>query len=134
MPIEEGENKQEIPVVAPATLPTVETAKTNAFPVAPAVGPIMFPAQIDKSIDNPTLLRCDHGNSSMLVGPVPMFSMPNASTVIDLNANHNSTIEPSSLSLRLSLSLDRGQTSSTRHSAYKVMSSFSNGESIIRVA
>ncbi|KAK6787703.1 hypothetical protein RDI58_016228 [Solanum bulbocastanum] len=131
MPIEEVENKQEIPVLAPATLPTT---KTNAFPVAPAVGPIIFPLQIDKSRENPTLLRHDHGNSPMLVGPVPMFSMPNPSTAIDLNANHNSTIEPSSLSLRLSLSLDQGQASSTRHSAYNVISSFSNGESIIRVA
>ncbi|KAK4719476.1 hypothetical protein R3W88_017814 [Solanum pinnatisectum] len=131
MPIEEVENKQEIPVLAPATLPTT---KTNAFPVASAVGPIIFPVQISKSRENPTLLRHDHGNSSMLVGPVPMFSMPNPSTAIDLNANHNSTIEPSSLSLRLSLSLDQGQASSTRHSAYNVISSFSNGESIIRVA
>ncbi|KAG5602364.1 hypothetical protein H5410_033734 [Solanum commersonii] len=131
MPIEEVENKQEIPVLAPATLPTT---KTNAFPVAPAVGPIIFPVQIDKSRENPTLLLHDHGNSPMLVGPVPMFSMPNPSTAIDLNANHNSTIEPSSLSLRLSLSLDQGQASSTRHLAYNAMSSFSNGESFIRVA
>ncbi|XP_015079146.1 transcription factor MYB1R1 [Solanum pennellii] len=134
MPIEEVENKQEIPVPAPATLPTVETTKTNAFLVAPAVAPIIFPVQVNKSRENPTLFRHDHGNSSMLVGPVPMFSMPNPSKAIDLNANHNSTIEPSSLSLRLSLSLDQGQASSTRHSAYNVMSSFSNGESIIRVA
>ncbi|XP_059299941.1 transcription factor MYB1R1-like [Lycium ferocissimum] len=134
MPIEDGENKQEIPVLAPATLPTAETTKTNAFPVAPAVGPIMLPAQIDKSRESPTLFQRDQGNSSMLVRPVPMFSMPNPSTMIDLNANQNSTIEPSSLSLRLSLSLDQGQASSTRHPAFKVMSSFSNGESIIRVA
>lgn len=134
MPIGEGGNKEEIPALAPAALPTVETTKTNAFSVAPAVAPMMFPAQIDKSRENPTLLRHDHGNSSMLVGPVPIFPMPNPSTMIDLNANHNSAIEPSSLSLRLSLSLDEGHASSYRHSAYKAMSSFSNGESIIRVA
>lgn len=134
MPKVEGENKQEIPVLAPATLPTVETTKTNALPVAPAVGPIMIPAQIDMSRDSPTLLRRDHGNSSMLVGAVPMFSLPNPSPVIDLNANQNTTIEPSPLSLRLSLSLDQGQASSTRHLGYQVMSSFSNGESIISVA
>ncbi|KAM3374665.1 transcription factor MYB1R1 [Capsicum galapagoense] len=134
MPKVEGENTQEIPVLAPATLPTVETTKTNEFPVAPAVGPIMIPAQIDMSRDSPTLLRRDHGNSSMLVGAVPMFSLPNPSPVIDLNANQNTTIEPSPLSLRLSLSLDQGQASSTRHLGYQVMSSFSNGESIISVA
>ncbi|MCD7461713.1 hypothetical protein HAX54_046873 [Datura stramonium] len=135
MPREEGGNKQEIPVLAPATLPTLETTKTNAFPVAaPAVGPIMLPAQIDKSRDSPTLFQRDQGNSSMLVRPVPMFSMPNPSRMIDLNANQNSTFEPSSLSLRLSLSLDQGQTSSTRQTTFKVMSSFSNGESIISVA
>ncbi|KAJ8559884.1 hypothetical protein K7X08_003942 [Anisodus acutangulus] len=109
MPIEEGKNNQESSVVAPAT----ETTKTNAFPVAPAVGPIMLPAQIDKR---------DQGNSSMLVRPVP-------------NANQYSTIEPSSLSLRLTLSLDQAQAaSSTKHPAFKAMSSFSNGEGIIRVA
>lgn len=134
MPIEEGGNRQETPVLAPAALPMVETTKTNVFPVAPAVGPIMLPAQIDKSKENPTLLRRDHGNPSVLVGPVPMFSMPNPSTVIDLNANENSTNEPLSLSLRLSLSLDQGQASSTSHSGYKVMPSFNNGESIISVA
>ncbi|CAN4099336.1 unnamed protein product [Withania somnifera] len=135
MPIEEGKDKQEISVLVQATLPTVGITTTNAFPVAPAVGRIMLPAQIDKSRENPTLLRHDHGNSSVMVGPVPMFSMPNSSTMIDLNANENSTNEPLSLSLRLSLSLDQGQTSSTRHSGYQVMSSFSNGgESIISVS
>ncbi|CAN4100461.1 unnamed protein product [Withania somnifera] len=129
-----GGNKQEIPALAPAALPTVETIKTNAFPVAPAVVPIMLPAQIDKSREIPTLARRDHANSSVLVGPAPMFSMPNPSTVIDLNANDNSTNEPLSLSLRLSLSLDQGQASSTRYSGYQVMSSFNNGESIISVA
>ncbi|MEX7539325.1 hypothetical protein SGI37_20125, partial [Providencia rettgeri] len=81
MPIEDGENKQEIPVLAPAKLPTAETTKTNAFPVAPAVGPIMLPARIDESRESPTLFQRDQGNSSMLVRPVPMFSMPNPSTM-----------------------------------------------------
>ncbi|OIT36747.1 PREDICTED: transcription factor MYB1R1-like [Nicotiana attenuata] len=132
MPIEEGKNKQEIPVPAvltPPTLPTtIEATKTNAFPVVP----IMLPAQIDQSRESPSLLQRNQVNSYMPVRPVPMLSMPNRSTVVDLNVNQNSEVEP--LSLRLSLSLDQGQASSTRHSAFKVMSSFSNGENIISVA
>ncbi|XP_009617134.1 transcription factor MYB1R1-like [Nicotiana tomentosiformis] len=134
MPIEEGKNKQEIPVppvvASSPTLPTtIEATKTNAFPVAP----IMLPAQIDQSRESPTLLQRNQVNSYTPVRPLPMLSMPNPSTVFDLNVNQISEVEP--LSLRLSLSLDQGQASSTRHhSAFKVMPSFSNGESIISVA
>ncbi|XP_009802855.1 transcription factor MYB1R1-like [Nicotiana sylvestris] len=132
MPIEEGKNKQEIlvpAVLAPPTLPTtIEATKTNSFPVAP----IMLPAQIDQSRENPSLLQRNQVNSYIPVRPVPTLSMPNRATAVDLNVNQNSEVEP--LSLRLSLSLDQGQASSTRHSAFKVMSSFSNGENIISVA
>ncbi|XP_009599323.1 transcription factor MYB1R1-like [Nicotiana tomentosiformis] len=121
MPIEEKKNLQEHQVLAPTPLPPVENSKINAFQVTPL--PVTYGQgdQVSKS-------------SSIFHRPIPVLPLANLSRIADLNLNQSSAMEASSLSLTLSLSLDQSQSSSTRHSAFQVMSNFNNGESIISVA
>lgn len=111
LPTEEAKNLQEA---------HVETSKINAFQVTSVpikFAPLVLPAQMDKPIESPIQ---SYNASSIYLRPVP---------VVVPVSNQSSAIESSSLSLTLSLSSP--SSSSTR---YQVMSTFSNGESIISVA
>lgn len=69
--------------------------------------------------------------SAKLVRPIALHSAPHATEMSDLNLK--STMDTSTLTLNLSLSMDPRESSS-RHSAFQAMPSFSNGDSIISVA
>ncbi|GFZ17495.1 homeodomain-like superfamily protein [Actinidia rufa] len=91
-----------------------------------------------ESIENPmeklTLGQVDHANceSAKLIRPIPVLPTLNGTTMADQSLNQKLTVDPSPLSLRLSLSSDHNQVS--RYSAFQVMSSFNNGDKIISVA
>ncbi|KAF2555515.1 hypothetical protein F2Q68_00013654 [Brassica cretica] len=50
------------------------------------------------------------------------------------NQNTDAAIIPAPLSLNLSMSLNLNEQSNARHSAFTMLPSFSDGDSIIRVA
>ncbi|KAI3454573.1 hypothetical protein Pfo_011236 [Paulownia fortunei] len=138
MPIEEGKNHQESPAQPPTTLPLPITSNVNGFSVVPfpaTVGPVLFSIQGGNPMENSALGLSDLANNSspMLLRPVPVPPMPASSTVVDLNLKHQVPIEPSPLSLRLSLSSGQDQPS-TRGSAFQMIPSFKNGDNIITVA
>ncbi|XP_011071772.1 transcription factor MYB1R1 [Sesamum indicum] len=141
MPVEEGKNHQESAaqsVAPPTTLPLPITSNVNGFSVVPFpvnIGPVLFSVQNGNPMENSTLGQSDlpNNSSSMLVRPVPIVPMPASSTMVDLNLKQQSPIEPSLLSLRLSLSSGQDQPS-TRDSAFQMLPSFKNGDSIITVA
>ncbi|XP_022737666.1 transcription factor MYB1R1-like [Durio zibethinus] len=122
---------------------TTQPAETNGFLMMPAafsmpVNPVVLPVPIENPMENLTL---GQGNQSInnattkLIRPVPVFLAPRPS---DLNLNLNSVMDPSPLSLKLSLQSDQmdSTSSSSRHSAFQVIPNFSNGDSnsIISVA
>lgn len=140
--MDEGKASQEshvpLPVVSPASLSISESSQINAAfqgsPLPVTACPVFVPLQNEKPIEKLMLGRGDQVNnaSSMFVQPLSILSVPKApSTMIDLNMNQNSAIDPSSLSLRLSLSGDQSQPT---HPAFMGMSGFSNGDSVISVA
>nr|GME03939.1 transcription factor MYB1R1-like [Ipomoea batatas] len=137
--MDEGKASQESqvpPIVSPTSLSISESSQMNAFqgpPIPVTACPVFVLLQNEKPIENLMLGRGDQVNnaSSMFVQPLSILSVPNASTMIDLNMNQNSTMDPSSLSLRLSLSGDQSQPT---HPAFLGMSGFSNGDSVISVA
>ncbi|KAL3342951.1 hypothetical protein AABB24_026812 [Solanum stoloniferum] len=137
LPIEETKNLQQHSI---PSLPPVESSKINAFQVTSMpvnFGPVILPAQIEKPIESPILRQGSqsyyNGSSSIFLRPAPVVvPISNSSRIADFNLNQSSVMETSSLSLTLSLSSP--SSSSTRHSGFQVMSSFNNGESIIRVA
>ncbi|KAK4394596.1 Transcription factor R1 [Sesamum angolense] len=139
MPVEEGKNHQESaaqPVPTPTTLPLPITSNVNGFSVVPFpvnVGPVLFSVQNGNPMENSTLGQSDlpNNSSSILVRPVPVVPMP--SKMVDLNLKQRTPIEPSPLSLRLSLSSGQDQPS-TRDSAFQMLPSFKYGDSIITVA
>ncbi|KAL0416949.1 UNVERIFIED_CONTAM: Transcription factor R1 [Sesamum latifolium] len=141
LPVEEGKNHQESaaqPVAPPTTLPLPITSNVNGFSVVPFpvnVGPVLFSVQNGNPMENSTLGQSNLPNNSspMLVRPVPVVPMPASSTMVDLNLKQQAPIEPSPLSLRLSLSSGQDQPS-TRDSAFQMLPSFKNGDSIITVA
>ncbi|KAL2244010.1 UNVERIFIED_CONTAM: Transcription factor MYB1R1 [Sesamum indicum] len=141
MPVEEGKNHQESAaqsVAPPTTLPLPITSNVNGFSVVPFpvnIGPVLFSVQNGNPMENSTLGQSDlpNNSSSMLVRPVPIVPMPASSTMVDLNLKQQAPIEPSLLSLRLSLSSGQDQPS-TRDSAFQMLPSFKNGDSIITVA
>ncbi|XWS60656.1 hypothetical protein CRYUN_Cryun07bG0054500 [Craigia yunnanensis] len=107
-----------------------------AFPMT--VNPVVLPVSIENPMENLTLAQGNQSNyniaTAKLIRLVPIFPAPQAS---DLNLNLNSVMDPSPLSLKLSLQSDQMDSSSSlRHSAFQVMPSFSNGDSnsIISVA
>ncbi|KAG8388640.1 hypothetical protein BUALT_Bualt02G0146400 [Buddleja alternifolia] len=143
MPTEEGRNHQDSPpqpvpkpTKVPATAPV--TSNANGYSVVPFpvnMGPVLLSMQSGNSMENSAIDRSDRVNNSsaMLVCPVPVFPMATYSTMVDLNVNHPAPLDPSPLSLRLSLSSGHDQ-SSTRGSAFQVISSFKHGDSFISVA
>ncbi|XP_022775454.1 transcription factor MYB1R1-like [Durio zibethinus] len=115
--------------------------ETNGFPMIPAAFPITVNRVVQPvPIENPTEnLTLGHGNQSnnnaaaKLICSVPISPAPQAS---DLCLNLNSVMDPSPVSLKLSLQSDQMDSSSSRRSTLRVMPSFSNGDSnsIISVA
>lgn len=125
------------PLQAPTQLPPPETSNISGSQVLPfpmTVHPVLVPVQIENPMEKLTLGQMDHlhHESAMLIRPIPVLPIPNATTMVDLNLNQKSMEDPVPLSLNLSLSSDQNQFS--RHSAFRVMSSFNNGDSIISVA
>ncbi|KAK6123438.1 hypothetical protein DH2020_042820 [Rehmannia glutinosa] len=122
--------------VLPQTLPLPITSNVNGFSVVPfTVGPVLFSMQNGNPMENSGLRQNDLANNSspMLVRPVPVPPMPTSSSMVDLNLKQEMAIEPSQLSLRLSLSSGQDQPS-TRGSAFQMMPSLNNGDSFISVA
>ncbi|KAK6148396.1 hypothetical protein DH2020_019308 [Rehmannia glutinosa] len=139
LPIEEGKNHQQSHAqpVLPPTLPLPITSNVNGFSVVPfTVGPVLFSMQNGNPMENSGLRQNDLANnlSPMLVRPVPVPPMPTSSSMVDLNLKQEMTIEPSQLSLRLSLSSGQDRQPSTRGSAFQMMPSLNNGDSFISVA
>ncbi|KAL3819333.1 hypothetical protein ACJIZ3_005238 [Penstemon smallii] len=142
MPIEEGRNihkKSSVkPVTPPPTLPPPVTSNINGFSVVPFhvnVAPVLISGY---STENSVLGQSDLMNNSpaLLVHPVhiPVLPIPTSSQmVMDLNSYQDVPNEPSSLSLRLSLSSGHDHSPS-RDSAFHGKQSFKNGDSIISVA
>lgn len=123
-------------VLPPPLLPLQEISPLSGFPMAPfpaTVGPVLIPVQIENPLGKLTLGNVNQVNtgSMMPVCPIASLPMPNASA--DINLSQKSAIDPSPLSLKLSLSLSSDQYQ-TRHSAFQVMSSFNNGDNFISVA
>ncbi|XWS51045.1 hypothetical protein CRYUN_Cryun12cG0142400 [Craigia yunnanensis] len=109
--------------------------ETNGFPMMPTafpmtVNPVVLPVPIENPMENLTLKGNQWNNNAAakLTRPVPYFPAPQAS---NLNLNLNSVMDPSPLSLKLSLQSGQmdSSSSSSRHSAFQVMPSFSNGDS-----
>ncbi|KAK4485716.1 hypothetical protein RD792_008362 [Penstemon davidsonii] len=145
MPIEEGRNNHKKssvkPVTPPTTLPPPVTSNINGFSVVPFpvnAAPVLISMQSGYSMENSVLGQSDLMNNSptMLVNPVhiPVLPLPTSSQmVMDLNSYQHVPNEPSSLSLRLSLSTGHDHSSS-RDSAFHGKQSFKNEDSIISVA
>ena len=122
---------------------TTQPPETNGSPMMRAafpmtVNPVVLPVSIENPMENLISAQGNQSNNNIatakLIRPVPIFPAPQAS---DLDLNLNSVIDPSPLSLKLSLQSDQVDSSSSlRHSAFQVMPSFSNGDrnSIISVA
>ncbi|CAK9184733.1 unnamed protein product [Ilex paraguariensis] len=124
------------PVLPPQSLLPPETSNISGFPVTPfpmTVGPVLSPLKIENPIESLSQGQ-GHQVSTMLVHPIPVLPMPNASRMTDLNLNQKSTAEAFPLSLKLSLSSDQNYQSEWRNSAFQVMPGFNNGDNIISVA
>ncbi|KAA8542602.1 hypothetical protein F0562_023754 [Nyssa sinensis] len=125
------------PFLQPSPLSQPETSNISGFTVPPfpvTVGSVLLPVQIENPMESLTSGQVDQVNiaSANLIRPIPIIPIPNASTMGDLHLNKKLMIDPSALSLKLSLSSDQNQ--SPRHSAFHVMPNFNNGDSIITVA
>lgn len=119
-----------------------ETPNSSGFWVPPfpvTVGPVLFPMEIENPLEN--LTRLGNANqlnntSRVLIHPIPVLPMPNPPPPrAEVNLSQKLTIENSPLYLNLSLSFNhqnQNQSSST-HSAFQVMPSFKNGDSMISV-
>lgn len=122
----------------PPPAPT-ESCNFSGFPMMGAfpmtVGPAVVP--IENPMENPTLRRVNveinAASSLKLVRPIPIHTAPHASTITELSSNSKSAVDPSRLTLKLSLPTDQRESPS-RHSAFQAMPSFNNGDSIITVA
>lgn len=100
------------------------------FPVS--MGPVLIPVQIENATGNLTLGHVNEMNHEPVIRPISFFPIPNPSTVVHANVNQISSVDPSPLSLKLSLMHDQNQPS--RHSLCPVMPSFNKGDSIISVS
>ncbi|KAJ7945932.1 Transcription factor MYB1R1 [Quillaja saponaria] len=116
-----------------------ETCNFSAYPLISTfpmgVGPAMIPVPLENPIGNLMLGQgtLEQNGPTKLLRPMAVFPDAKASTVSDINLNLNSTIDPSTLSLKLSSQSDQ-RGSSLRHLAFQSMLCFSNGDSIVGVA
>ncbi|XP_052183787.1 transcription factor MYB1R1-like [Diospyros lotus] len=119
------------PLLSPETS-SISGSQVLPYPVA--VGPVLVPVQIENPMEKLTLRQLDRANNepANLIRPIPVLPIPNPKIMTDLNLNQRLMAEPEPLSLQLSLSADLNQL--PRHSAFQVLSSVSNGDSIISVA
>ncbi|KAM5570595.1 transcription factor MYB1R1 [Rosa sericea] len=120
----------------PPPPPQSESCNPNGFSMVPIfpmnIGPAVVQVPTKKPTGNLTLGQGNPGcPSPKIVHPVALHSAPHATEASDLNLN--ATIDTSPLALNLSLSMN-SRESSSRHSAFQAMSSFSNGDNIISVA
>lgn len=122
------ENSTPAALSPPTPLPTTsESSRINPFAVASALQPVLVEEKATENVaevNNP---------SSIFIPPVPIVSVANPSTRVDLNLNQSMDTEPPSLSLSLSLSVNQS-SSSSRHPMYPAMSSFNNGDTTITVS
>lgn len=105
---------------------------TTMVPPPVTVGPVLVPLQIEKPMENLVFAQGDKVNnaSAILVQPLPVVSVPCSPS---LPGSH--PVEPSSLSLKLSMSLDQIQSSSSSmHLVFPGRSSFINGDTVVSVA
>jgi len=119
VPMEEGKVPQDNtsqPLLPTTPLPQPGNINISGFPGSVA----MEIDQVNKA-------------ATKLVHPIPVLPSPTASPTRALNLNQGLMIDPLPLSLKLSLSSD-DQNELFRHSAFQLMSSFSNGDSSISVA
>ncbi|EXB29768.1 Transcription factor [Morus notabilis] len=100
------------------------------------VGSSVLPTPVENPMEKLTLGQTNPETTSSpkLVRPIALLSIPHGTATADLSLNLKSAIDPSALSLKLSLPSDPRESSSARHSAFQSMSSFNNGDSIITVA
>ena len=126
-------NKTRPVLLRPLLPPEISNAgRIPAPPFPAAVGLSLIPPQIEDPLENLSVgLRSQVKNAPTL--PVQPIQFLPASTMADLNINQNSEIDSPELSLNLSLSSNQNETSS-RHSAFKGMRRFNNGDSTISVA
>ncbi|GFZ07771.1 homeodomain-like superfamily protein [Actinidia rufa] len=125
------------PLLPPTQLLPPESTNISGSQLLPfqvSVHPVLIPVQIENPMEQLTLGHLDQGNPepTKLLWPAHFLPIPNASAAMDVNLNQKSTVDPSQLSLKLSLSSDQNQLS--RYSSFQVMSSFNNEDSIISVA
>ncbi|XP_057780717.1 transcription factor MYB1R1-like [Salvia miltiorrhiza] len=133
MPMEEARNRQQIPA-QPASAPPPMTSNVNAFSTMafPMInGPVLLSMQGGNPLENSA--PCQNflvNNSSAMFAHhrVPVLSTPPSSAMAELKLNQRAPLEPSALSLRLSLSTGQNQPST------RVISSYKNGDSIVSVA
>lgn len=116
-----------------------ETPNSSGFRVPPfpaTVGPVLFPMEIGNPLENLTLGNANQLNyaSRVLIHPIPVLPMPSPPPPrAEVNLSQKLTIENSPLYLNLSLSFNHQNQSSSTHSAFQVMPSFKNGDSMISV-
>ncbi|KAJ7956305.1 Transcription factor MYB1R1 [Quillaja saponaria] len=119
--------------------PPPETCNFGGYTLMPAfsmsVSSSMIPVPVENPIGNLKLGpgNLEHNGPMKLICPNPVLPDAKASTVSDINLSLNSTMDPSILSLKLSLPSDQ-RDSSSRNLTFQAMPYFSNGDSIISVA
>nr|GMC50638.1 transcription factor MYB1R1-like [Ipomoea batatas]GMC54470.1 transcription factor MYB1R1-like [Ipomoea batatas] len=112
--------------VSPISPEEGKLPQDNLVPVAP----VLLPLQIERPMEN-LLFAQEHqvnNTSAILVHPLPVVSVPCSPSLAA-----SQLIEPSSLSLKLSMSLDQSQPSSM-HLVFPGMPSFINGDTVLSVA
>lgn len=114
-------------------LPAFKTTGSQVLPFPMSMGPVLIPVQIENATGNQTMGHVNQMNPEPVIRPISFFPIPDASTVVRANVNQISSVDPSPLSLKLSLTHDQNQLS--RNSLFQVMRSFNKGgDSIISVS
>lgn len=115
--------------------PPPEPCNASEFPLMPnyplAVGPAVANVWIEKPIEN--LQTLDYNAPTKLGRPTTHHLTLHSKIMADLNLNLSPKVDPTSLSLKLSLPIDTRE-SMERQAAFQAMSSFNNAESSITVA
>ncbi|XP_058228035.1 transcription factor MYB1R1-like [Rhododendron vialii] len=142
--LHQGSNTQ--PLLPPSTqLPPPETSNIGGSQVLPfpvnmrpvlVPGPVLVPVQIDNPTEKLSLGQVDLLNHEpmRLVRPIPVLPITSGTTMVNWNLNKKSAVDPLPMPLSLKLSLSSDQSHMSRHSAFQVMPSFNNADSVISVA
>ncbi|XP_022135144.1 transcription factor MYB1R1-like [Momordica charantia] len=136
-PVQHQEISSQSHSFTPSALP--EISQNNVIPMVQTLPLTIGPTPLATPTKN-LMEKCGPGevntenDGSLRLGLTDsIFSSNQTPNSTDLNLNSNSIMEPSALSLRLSLTSDHREASS-RHSTFQAMPSFNNGEGIISVA